>query len=173
MRSLILAGLVALAACNGEPASEPAETAAPDAPQAPDDGWSTPGNDQNAADPAPTPPADDEPSEPGVIATIPEALRGRWGINAADCTSTRGDAKGLVEISASELRFYESVATLSEVEERDATRIVGEFSFVGEGQTWQRRMVLDGQDDGATLIRRDYGDDAMPGPLRYRKCEAA
>ena len=29
---------------------------------------------------------------------IPAALRGRWGMTPADCTSTRGDAKGLLEI---------------------------------------------------------------------------
>lgn len=171
MHKIIIAGLFALAACG----TEPAATDTDESIEAVNEGQAVPEVADGAADPAP-PPADpegDNSSEPGVIATIPEALRGRWGINAADCTSTRGDAKGLVEISDTELRFYESVATLSEVEERDATRIVGAFSFVGEGQTWERRMVLDGQDDGATLIRREYGADAMPGPLRYRKCEAA
>ena len=57
-----------------------------------------------------------------------------------------------------------------------ATRLPGltplraAFDFEGEGMTWQREVVLDVQDDGATLIRREYGEDAAPGPFRYAKC---
>ena len=36
--------------------------------------------------------------------------------------------------------------------------------------TWEREVVLDVQDGGATLVRREYGDDAAPGPFRYAKC---
>ncbi len=32
--------------------------------------------------------------------TIPAALHGRWGMVPADCTSTRGDNKGLLTITA-------------------------------------------------------------------------
>src|SRR5678815_313320 len=38
--------------------------------------------------------ADLDTAEP-VAAVIPEQYRGRWGMVAADCTSTKGDAKGL------------------------------------------------------------------------------
>jgi hypothetical protein len=111
------------------------------------------------------------PSPPAPASTeLPTALRGRWGLVPADCTSTRGDAKGLLTVSANELRFYESVGTLGTITESAPTRIRAAFDFEGEGMTWQRDMVLDVQDDGATLIRREYGEDAGPGPFRYSKC---
>ena len=46
----------------------------------------------------------------------------------------------------------------------------GMFAFEGEGMNWIRDMTLDVQDDGQTLIRREYGLDAAPGPIRYRRC---
>src|SRR5688500_4994135 len=36
-------------------------------------------------------------SESGPVA-IPAAFHGRWGMVPADCTSTKGDAKGLITI---------------------------------------------------------------------------
>lgn len=126
-----------------------------------------------ATTPAPpqAPPATPSPAaSPDTGAGIPIALHGRWGLVPADCTSTKGDNKGLLTITAETLRFYESVGSLGEVAERDASRIVADFAMTGEGQSWTRRMVLDGQDNGQTLVRREQGEDAMPGPLRYRKC---
>jgi hypothetical protein len=101
---------------------------------------------------------------------IPVALQGRWGLVPADCTSTRGDNKGLLTITADALRFYESRGKPAEVIERDASRLVADFAMTGEGQEWTRRMVLDAQDGGDTLVRREQGADAMPGALRYRRC---
>ena len=71
---------------------------------------------------------------------------------------------------ATTLEFYESVGTLDAISESAPTRIRASFDFTGEGMTWERDVVLDVQDDGATLIRREYGDDAAPGPFRYAKC---
>lgn len=101
---------------------------------------------------------------------IPAAIQGRWGMVAADCERGRADAKGLLEISARRLKFYESVGTLDELDEMEPTRIRGEFRFTGEGMTWDRDVILDVQDGGKTLIRREYGDNAAPGPFRYTKC---
>lgn len=113
-----------------------------------------------------------EPDDAGTPAPteIPEAMRGRWGLVAADCTSTRGDAKGLLEIDAGRLRFYESVGTLDTVMDAEPTRLRATFDFEGEGMTWEREIVLDVQDGGSTLIRREYGEDAAPGPFRYSRC---
>lgn len=178
MRSLIVAGLLAgLAACGGEPATQ-------DAAQANDvaneivAASHTPGEDDRAREGAAAMASRSDigkslDTSKASASTIPAGLQGRWGLVAADCTSTRGDAKGLIEVSGTQIRFYESRATLTNVAGQDETRIVGDFSFTGEGQTWERRMVLDGQDGGRTLIRREQGADAMPGMLRYRKCEAA
>tara|TARA_R110000787_G_scaffold94875_2_gene197766 strand:+ start:188 stop:709 length:522 start_codon:yes stop_codon:yes gene_type:complete len=102
--------------------------------------------------------------------SIPSIIRGRWGMAPADCTSTHGDAKGLLEISGTTLNFYESRGTLGAIKEFEPTRIRAMFAFEGEGMNWIRDMTLDVQDDGQTLIRREYGLDAAPGPIRYRRC---
>jgi hypothetical protein len=120
---------------------------------------------------APTTAATPGPAaSPDTGAGIPAALHGRWGLVPADCASTRGDNKGLLTITADTLRFYESVGTLGKVAERGAGRIIADFAMTGEGQSWTRRMVLDVEDNGQTLVRREQGADAMPGALRYRRC---
>jgi hypothetical protein len=116
-----------------------------------------------------------EPSEVPAADTaaakdIPQAMQGRWGLVAADCTSTKGDAEGLLEIDANALRFYESRGTLGEVDQRSDDTITAEFAFEGEGQTWSRDMTLSVKDDGKTLIRRESGEGAADGPLEYTRC---
>jgi len=155
--SFVLPALLALAACDGgtQGADVTTEEAAANGDLA-ENSSVAPVEPDDAGTPAPT--------------EIPAAIRGRWGLVAADCTSTRGDAKGLLEIGATEHEFYESVATLDTIMDAEPTRIRADFDFEGEGMTWEREMVLDVQDDGSTLIRREYGDDAAPGPFRYAKC---
>ena len=97
--------------------------------------------------------------------TFPAALHGRWGLVPADCTSTRGDAKGLVTISSDEVRFYESVAKPSKVVERTDSRIRGEFDFVGEGGTWTNHMIWSAAGD--KLTRVDSEEDSR---LVYTRC---
>lgn len=101
---------------------------------------------------------------------IPPPIRGRWGLVEADCVSTHGDAKGLLEISADALLFYESRGKLITLREREPTRVVGDFAFSGEGMSWRRRILLEVQDDGQTLIRRDYGGDDVAGQFHYTRC---
>lgn len=119
-----------------------------------------------------------QPDTPGTAAErentdrIPVALRGRWGLVAADCTSRHGDAKGLLEISDTSLTFYESRAMLRDFIQWSPTGIRAEFDFSGEGMNWEREMSLTLKDEGRTLIRRDYGEDAPATPLTYRRCAA-
>lgn len=152
MRVLIPAIFLALAACGGadEPAS-PLDEESP-IPVEPDGG---------IGDGA-TPIA--EEFETG----IPSALQGRWGLVPADCEPGRADAKGLMIVSVDKLEFYESVGTLGEPSERLPQRLRADFAFTGEGMTWTREMSL--ETDGETLMRTEYGAEAMPGPLRYTKC---
>ncbi len=99
---------------------------------------------------------------PGA-ALIPSQYRGRWGMVAADCTSTRGDDKGLITIEAGTVKFYESLATLKEQRPAIATSFSGLFDFAGEGQTWEKVMTL--TRTGDTLERADN-----EGSYNYRRC---
>ena len=107
-----------------------------------------------------------------VADAIPAAAQGRWGLVPADCTSTKGDAKGLLVVEPKRIKFYESVAKLGAISESNPTRLRANFAFSGEGMEWQQDMVLDVQDGGKTLIRREYGDEAAPGPFKYTRCPA-
>ena len=105
-------------------------------------------------------------------ATIPLNFHGRWGINPGDCTDENGDAKGSIEISDEQLRFYESRATLDTVSEEGEGTIRATYDFTGEGQEWSRDMRLSISEDGTQLTRTEYGEDAMAEPLTYTKCQA-
>ena len=107
-----------------------------------------------------------------IDASIPAVAQGRWGLVPADCTSTKGDAKGLLVIDGTTLKFYESRGTLGKVAERSDARIRATFAFSGEGMTWTRDELLEVKDGGKTLIRREYGEDAAPGPFKYARCPA-
>lgn len=102
--------------------------------------------------------------------SIPLALRGRWGLVAADCTSTRGDAKGLITIGADAIRYYESVARLSKVTARSDTALAARYAFSGEGMEWQRDMTMKLQDGGKSLVKQEFGADAVAGPQTYLQC---
>lgn len=142
-----------LAACSKEPA-KPTDT--PTAVAAPVETATTGDEAQGSAETIPT--------------AIPAQLQGRWGLVDADCTSTMGDAKGLLTIDADTLKFYESVAKLGTIKSGSASALDGAFAFSGEGQSWNLDVALSSPDGGKTLIRKDTGPDAMPGTLTYTKC---
>lgn len=144
--------VLALAGCSGEKTDTPAESETPSPAVA-------------------TPPPPAATASPGVTTqTIPEAIQGRWGLVPADCTTTRGDDKGLLVVGPDSLKFYESHAKLGAITERSDTRIRATFAYSGEGMEWTQDVVLDAQDSGTTLIRRDYGPEAAPGPFKYSRC---
>lgn len=102
---------------------------------------------------------------------IPRALRGRWGMTRADCAAAGGNSKGLLTITGTSLRFYESVGSLRTIVEWAPRRLHAGFAFTGEGMSWNREMALDLDENGA-LTRRDFGKDAEPGPMVYARCPA-
>jgi type IV secretory pathway VirB10-like protein len=174
---IALGVLLALSACSkkvDEPDAAASTSAVIDTPQP------VPASEPTQAEITPEPTATAEPTpaptstaaDSGAVATttIPTSLRGRWGMVPKDCTSKLGDAKGLLTVSADQLKFYEAVAKLGKVKEADDSRIRATFRYSGEGQTWAQDVVLDAQDGGRTLIRRDYGPDALPGPQKYTRC---
>ena len=169
MRWTMPAALLMLAACSGGREDE----TGPDAS-------SNIGPLQKAERPAPaeTPAADAEPQAPAKTGadsavdgkTIPPAIRGRWALKAADCAARRGTDLTALTIDAANLRFFESHGELARVRESDANRIVADYKFSGEGEEWDRRMRLDLADGGKTLVRRDEGEGAAAGPMRYTRC---
>lgn len=160
MTKLLLAALpLALAACNqGETAGPGAEETAPPAAVA-----GTPA-------PSPAPGPADKVGIPEF--GIPVALQGNWGLVPADCTSTRGDAKGLLRVSPTTLTFYESVGRLGPIKDRSDTSIRAEYAFTGEGMEWTRDVALTASDGGETLTRLDRGGDKPGGPFTYTKCQS-
>lgn len=157
-----------LAACSGEtPQAQPTET--------PDAALATPGADESTA-PLPTAPLPTAMPTPGasegpIVREIPLALRGRWGLVPGDCTSTRGDAKGLLTIAATDLRFYESVGKIVTATSVDPARLRGTFAFTGEGMEWTRDISLRASADGKTLDYFDMGADSPPSNRTYARCD--
>ena len=107
--------------------------------------------------------AGSEPSGPQSALAIPAQYRGRWGMVPADCEPGRADAKGLMTVGDKTLRFYESVGALQEQRPAIATSFAGLYSFTGEGQSWERSVVL--TRDGDTLTRAE--DDRS---YTYKRC---
>ena len=96
---------------------------------------------------------------------IPVALQGRWGLTPGDCVPGASDGKGLLVISGTDLRFYESRAVPSPgIEVRDDS-IRGNFRFTGEGQEWTRFERL--ERNGANLVRTESNPAAS---YTYAKC---
>jgi hypothetical protein len=99
---------------------------------------------------------------------IPASMHGRWALTPGDCTSTRGDAKGLLTISAKELRFYEAVAVPAANVATSDNSVEGIFNFTGEGQNWTSRQML--QVQGDKLMRKQSDP---PTNLTYTRCANA
>ena len=136
---LVMGGLMSMVACSGRDpvvADEANNLAAAPADidvLPPDESVGTPANElENGA----AEPVNDAAS------TIPASLHGRWGLTPADCTSTRGDAKGLLIVSADTLKFYESVGKPAGTLKTSPDSASGDFSFTGEGMTGQRYEAL-------------------------------
>lgn len=100
------------------------------------------------------------------VSNIPAALRGRWGLSPTDCTSTIGDATGLLVVGDNELRFYESVAVPAGSIQTSPNSISGDFAFTGEGQQWTRHQTLELRN--GQLVRTERNPIAS---FRYVRCE--
>ncbi len=180
MRWILPATALTLAACgggqsDGEQNAPVGEDAVPDmaAPIGNPPAEKTEPSDADlgyVVDPSMPPPATAEPGIGAGDKMIPAPIRGSWALDAADCTKEKGVT--LLSIDAATLRFYESAGELMRVRDRNASRIVADFRFSGEGENWNRVMLLGLADGGKTLVRRDYGEGAEPALLRYTRCAA-
>jgi hypothetical protein len=105
-------------------------------------------------------------SESGPVA-IPAAFHGRWGMVPADCTSTKGDAKGLITINADSITFYESKGRLTKVTLNAPENFTGIFAFTGEGQTWSNSQNLKLTGSSNTLVRSETD---VSQSYSYKRC---
>lgn len=119
--------------------------------------------DASGAPPEDSPPASTSPTP---AKTIPPSLRGRWGLTPMDCTSTRGDAKGLLVVGPSDLKFYESRAVPAQNAQTGMDSISGDFTFTGEGQTWTKFEALELK--GQELVRTESNPMAS---FTYARCK--
>jgi len=115
----------------------------------------------------PTSAKNEQPVSRGSFSTpaIPASLQGSWGLTPADCTSKRGDAKGLLVITPAGLKFYESRAVPSSAVTADADSITGNFAFTGEGESWTKFVTFERQKD--RLVRTESNPAAS---YSYAKC---
>ena len=165
--TFLLAGILSLAACGGsDPVAEDAEnvTALPSVDNVAGGRDGVPSADgappQNSA-------AAPSPGQAGAdsAAAIPAALHGRWGMTPGDCTSTAGDAKGLLIVASNGMQFYESVARPAANVETSKDSISADFAFTGEGQSWTKYQAL--SLDDVRLVRTESSPMAS---FTYARC---
>ncbi|ALC13997.1 hypothetical protein [Sphingopyxis sp. 113P3] len=178
MRWMMPASLLMLAACSGgQDEKQPAQTAEGSAPAPAAEPAEPPPAAAGAdiaytPDPSVAPPAAPDPGIGSGEKAIPAAIQGRWALKGADCTAPRGSDLTALVIDGKTLRFFESAGELARVRDRSANRIIADYKFSGEGEEWDRLMLLAVEDGGKLLFRRDYGEGAAAEPMRYTRCAA-
>lgn len=106
-------------------------------------------------------------SQPAANLAMPAAFHGRWGMVPADCTSTKGDAKGLITIDPTSIKFFESKGTLTKVTLNAPENFTGTFAFTGEGQSWTNSQNLKLTGSSNTLIRSETD---VAQSFSYKRC---
>ena len=106
-------------------------------------------------------------SELPTTLLIPAAFHGRWGMVPADCTSTRGDAKGLIAIDNATIKFFESQGKLTKVTLNAPENFTGTFAFTGEGQGWTNSQNLKLTGSSNTLVRSETD---VAQSYTYKRC---
>ena len=156
--------ILAFAACER---ADPVADDASDAASLPAPAESNVSDPSGAPPPAnaASPPTRDTGAAPTPAAAIPAAFHGRWGLTPGDCTSTRGDAKGLLTISAGGLKFYESRAVPVGNAQSSADSFSADFAFTGEGMEWSKYQTLERRGD--ELVRTESRPMAS---FTYARC---
>ena len=122
---------------------------------------------RNEAVPLEPPPAPGASATPARLSAFPPGFRGRWGLVAADCEAGRADNKGLMEVGATTLRFYESRGRVTGVDRLGPGRYAVSMAMTGEGQNWTARETF--SLGGANALNRFAAADAG-GALSYTRC---
>jgi hypothetical protein len=99
------------------------------------------------------------PSSSDASTTIPQAFRGHWNTDLADCSQEFGEGRLIVQ--ALSVTFYESTGKVVTVSERGGVLTVS-MRLTGEGQSWQETRSIRLAAGGSELI------DVETGTVRYR-----
>lgn len=162
--AILLTATLILAACNkSDPVAEGAENTAglPSVDNVAGAKDGIPSADGSAPADVATQPA----KATSPAASIPAALHGRWGMTPADCTSTKGDAKGLLLVKGDGLTFFESRAVPARNVSASNDSIGADFDFTGEGQSWTKFETLQITKD--KLVRTESSPMAS---FTYARC---
>lgn len=103
-------------------------------------------------------PAAKPPRPPAAADSIPAAFHGAYDLSKEAC-GRPSDMK--LRVSATELRFHESLGEVRRVEPRPSGSVRVEADYEGEGETWRSMRELSLSDDGATLTISGDGTRAV------------
>jgi hypothetical protein len=95
-----------------------------------------------------------EPKQASAAA-VPDAYHGTWEETPADCDAP---SELRLRISAGELRFYESIGTVTAVAPVESNVISVTADFQGEGESWSAVRELRLFDAGASLTVTGDGE---------------
>ena len=117
---------------------------------------------------------------PSLSLTMPAEIHGKWrrsteaSVTRAQCVDSASVNMGLIlTIRPDGFSRFEDGGRLIRVHERDSKRIRATFDTTYADTPTQGEFVFEAQDNGQTLIERQFGDGAEPGILRYRRCPQA
>lgn len=117
---------------------------------------------------------------PPLSLTMPAGIRGKWrrsteaSVTPAECVDSASANMGLIlTIRSDGFSRFEEGGRLIRVHERGSSQIRATFDTTYADTPTQGEFVFEAQDNGQTLIERQYGDGAQPGILRYRRCPQA
>lgn len=151
--AILLIGAFALAACGSDPApSDPDVTESP-IPVEPDGGIG------DGAGP---------PPEEALANRIPTRFHGAWDYVGGTC-DLASDLR--MEVSGSEILFYESVGIVTATEaEGDA--VIVDLAMEGEGETWQQRtrLMIEGEGNDERLLTSDGDQPRVVDEYPSKRC---
>ena len=114
---------------------------------------------------------------PPLSLTMPAGIRGKWrrsteaSVIPAECVDSASANMGLIlTIRSDGFSRFEDGGRLIRVHERDSGQIRATFDTTYADTPTQGEFLFKTQDNGQTLIERQYGYGAQPGILRYRRC---
>jgi hypothetical protein len=85
-----------------------------------------------------------------VAAILPAGFVGKWDAPPKPCnTSYRAEMQ--LDVTPTELSFFESGGTIKSVKVDSPTDVVAEVAMSGEGETWDKSMHMVLTDNGNTL----------------------